>query len=1126
MYDTRMAVSSSGVTTGLSTPTSFLYSPGTKSTSLSDANGNLLFAFNGNTVVDADLNIMPALTSIDLGAYHGKTLIQQIRGTTQYYVFYATQNVTSDANSPWTLKYLVVDLSLQGGKGDITTYNQVISTTSSPSYTLVESEDGSDIWLVTHKCASDTFYSYKIIGAGLSGTAVVSKAGSDPAGNEYVFKSLKTSFNGKMIAGYSFRESFDVFSATECSINVFDFNVASGQLTHRVHTNRGKGSYYNSFSLEFSPDNRLLYVGSVARMAELQPCGFGSGYIRQYNLCYTNSAEFDRYSMTIAGDLRPCAPFTTWGAMQMGANKRIHIPFTGNIVSNINKPNRIGSSCDFVFDSYQLPEYNNGTIVTPDFHHRMMDRAVRNNIVYEGGCFPSPVKFSVTNDKISSIDWDFGDPSSAGNTVNSIQPSHVFSAPGHYTIRARFLNNITGKLDTIEELIEIKDPGKRLLDGYPKDTAICDRDEFTISLKIVNGLYQWYQIENNQKIYLSEPSDNYSISSAGMHYVELRWNDCNGCVLVDSINITIKPKPWTYLGNDAVLCSGDSLKVGFNEPDTRYLWSTGQTTPEITIKNGGVYWLEAEYNSNGCILRDSMLVTELQGVQFSLPADTVLCNDEQLLLEPVVTGAGTYQWQDGSVQPQFTVTQPGVYHLQVTSVDYCVKRDTIVVDYIRTGSISLGNDTILCNGDRLELTTGIVNADLLWSTGSTASGIDITQTDTYWLNVSRGSCNASDTIVVQFMPPPVFDLGRDTTICAGLALTLNPSVPGADYTWQDLSTNSTYTVDNPGVFSVTVKQFGCVVHDTITVSYFDNTTINLGDDVRFCEGDSVLLDAGIGFTDYNWNNGSNARQQFVKEPGVYSVTALSAEGCKVGDTMSVLPPYPLPKPELGKSRGICEGEAIFLDGGAGFYSYHWNTGDQSRTLKVWDPGLYVVEVEDEHGCRGIDSVNIPVRFKPPSKFLRGDTSICSYGEILLKPEFTYESYLWSTGGREASLLVTTPGTYRLTVKDKNGCMGYDSTKVHLKECMEGIFVPNAFTPNADGKNDGFTTLIHGTAETYLFQIYNRFGHLVFQSNTPGERWDGTYQGREQNGGIYIWKCIFKLKGKELQREKGTVLLIR
>ncbi len=1127
MYNTRADISSSGITTGLNVPPAFLSYQGTKSTSLSDANGNLLFAFNGNTIVDVDLEVMPALIGVDLLAVTGKTLIQQIPSSTQYYIFYATQNNTSDANSSWTLKYLIVDLSLRGGKGDVITYDHIISTTSSPSYTLVESEDGANIWLVTHKCATDTFYNYRITHTGLAGAAVMNKAGSNPADNRYIFKSLKTSFNGKMLAGYSFREFYDAFMflGTQASIDVFDFDAESGMLSHRVHTIRGTGNRFHIFSLEFSPDNRLLYVGSVLRMAGLQPCGLGGGNIRQYNLCYTNSVEFERYSMTIAGETRRCAPFTTWGSMQMGADKKIHIPFTGNVVSTINKTNRIGTSSNFVFDSYQLPQYNDGTIITPDFHHRMVDRAVRNNIVYEGGCFPSPITFRVTNDKLSSVNWNFDDPSSVQNTINSMRPSHVFSSPGFYTVTARFLNNITDEMETIEELIEIKDPDKRLLDAYPQDTTICEGEGFMINLRVVNGVYQWYTMENDEKVYLSESSDSYLVNSSGMHYVELRWNDCNSCILVDSINVTVKPKPWIPL-DDRTLCSGDSLKVGFYEPDTRYLWNTGQTMPEITIKSGGIYWLEAEYNNNGCIVRDTMKVTDLRGVQFDLPGDTVLCGKEELLLAPTVTGVGNYRWQDNSTDPYFVVTEPGVYHLQVTSVDYCYKRDTIMVEYIRDEAVYLGNDTVLCRGDRLELSSVIPNAQFLWSTGSTAASIEITDTDEYWVQASNGKCTSADTIFVQFMLPPVFDLGSDTTLCPGSSLVLKTSVAEADHVWQDESSHSTFTVKEPGEYFVSVQKFGCIAGDTITVNYFNTSKIDMGEDLRFCEGDSVQLDAGAGFTSYHWNNGSRDQRQIVKHPGMYFVTVVSAEGCSLVDTVLVLPPYPAPKPELGNIRGICEGGTILLDGGAGFISYVWNTGERSRILKVEDTGLYTVEVEDRYGCLGRGSINIPVRFKPPTGFLSPDTGICLYEEMLLGLDLQYESYLWSTGSTDAVLLITSPGVYRLTVKDENGCSGYDSIEVHRKECMEGIYVPNAFTPNTDGKNDGFRPLLYGIVETYKFEVFNRYGHLVFQSETPGESWNGVYQGRAQNSGAYVWKCVFKIRGYELRNISGTVLLIR
>src|SRR5437764_4687822 len=126
------------------------------------------------------------------------------------------------------------------------------------------------------------------------------------------------------------------------------------------------------------------------------------------------------------------------------------------MVSRINNPNRIGSSCNFEFDAHRLENSNYATMVTPNFHHKLVEKDVKNNIKYKGSCFPNPTSFYITNDTIASVQWDFGDPSSASNHSTLLNPQHSFSKPGLYTVKAQLFNSLGNLMDTLSELVEIR----------------------------------------------------------------------------------------------------------------------------------------------------------------------------------------------------------------------------------------------------------------------------------------------------------------------------------------------------------------------------------------------------------------------------------------------------------------------------------------------------------------------------------------------------------------------------------------------------------------------------------------------------------------------------------------------
>ena len=117
--------------------------------------------------------------------------------------------------------------------------------------------------------------------------------------------------------------------------------------------------------------------------------------------------------------------------------------------------------------------------------------------------------------------------------------------------------------------------------------------------------------------------------------------------------------------------------------------------------------------------------------------------------------------------------------------------------------------------------------------------------------------------------------------------------------------------------------------------------------------------------------------------------------------------------------------------------------------------------------------------------------------------------------------------YYLNVKADNGCYAKDSINVTMAtNCNNGIHVPNAFTPNNDGKNDLFKPLIFEKLLYYEFTIFNRWGQIVFRSLNTNIGWDGKYNGVNQESNTYIWQLNYQIENNNPSQKKGTVLLFR
>jgi gliding motility-associated-like protein len=119
------------------------------------------------------------------------------------------------------------------------------------------------------------------------------------------------------------------------------------------------------------------------------------------------------------------------------------------------------------------------------------------------------------------------------------------------------------------------------------------------------------------------------------------------------------------------------------------------------------------------------------------------------------------------------------------------------------------------------------------------------------------------------------------------------------------------------------------------------------------------------------------------------------------------------------------------------------------------------------------------------------------------------------------------GFIRLEVSSEFGCRSVDSAQLNLQPCCE-VALPNAFTPNADGRNDQFSIITQGHHQISDFRIMNRWGQVVFETKNEREGWNGTYNGREQDMGTYYYYLKFRCNAGEprMMEQQGEVILIR
>ena len=253
-----------------------------------------------------------------------------------------------------------------------------------------------------------------------------------------------------------------------------------------------------------------------------------------------------------------------------------------------------------------------------------------------------------------------------------------------------------------------------------------------------------------------------------------------------------------------------------------------------------------------------------------------------------------------------------------------------------------------------------------------------------------------------------------------------------------------------------------------------------------------------------------------------------------------------PIANAGRDTAICDISVATLRGSAtnlsGTVNYAWTPATNiefpaQAVTRVYPVGnnqtiSYILTVTDNYGCNFSVTDQVDVRIQPPVPAFAGNDTIAIKGVPHQLFGSGGTSYLWTpsfplNGPFNKNPLATLANDTRfvLQVTDFAGCIGYDTVLVKVYEGPT-YYIPNAFSPNGDGQNDVFRAIPVGITSTDWFRIFNRYGQLMFETNQFLKGWDGTYKGKKQPIGAYIW--IIKgtdRNGKTVER-KGTVMLVQ
>ena len=340
--------------------------------SISTPSGTLLFYTDGSQVWDANHNLMPNGTGLHGGISSTQSciIVPTPASATQFYIF-----TTAEYGDTAGFKYSMVDMSLNGGTGDVSIKNVPIEDSCTEKLAAIRTNVGGAYWIVIHKWGNDAFYAYQLTALGLQ-PPVVSHAGiaHTTAQIQNTYGQIKFNMCGTKLAnaaGY-----LD-------TVEIFDFNMNSGVISNPITLPMSNHIY----GTEFSPNSNLLYIS----------CYDAGGTLLQYDIS-SDSLPIIQASKTVLS-VTP----DTYG-LQVASDGKIYVSKSYNqYLGVINFPNTTGSGCNYIDNAVNLDTAFNGYtsgLSLPSFMQTYFKNAliiscpdgagIEDNMIESIGIYPNP----------------------------------------------------------------------------------------------------------------------------------------------------------------------------------------------------------------------------------------------------------------------------------------------------------------------------------------------------------------------------------------------------------------------------------------------------------------------------------------------------------------------------------------------------------------------------------------------------------------------------------------------------------------------------------------------------------------------------------------------------------------
>ena len=587
------------------------------------------------------------------------------------------------------------------------------------------------------------------------------------------------------------------------------------------------------------------------------------------------------------------------------------------------------------------------------------------------------------------------------------------------------------------------------------------------------------------------------------------WTEVNGVCSDDAtVDVNFYQQPIADAGQGGSECDLDfeleaTASIGNGEwtysgPGTA-TFSPNANNPSatVTVDASGSYTFTWTEDNNGCTASDdvSIVFNELPVVSFT-GLDTQYCVDVTTATPLTGTPAGGTFSGLGISGNTFVPSLAGVGTIFITYTytdgNGCTDSETQGVDVNGLPNVSFsGLTSAYCEDDTSPYTltgapfggtfvgSGITGDDFIPADASSGiQTIEYTYTDPF-------GCTSNDEqqVTVNELPVVTFS-GLAASYCenaSNVPLTGNPvggtfsgtGIVGSSFSSVSAGTGIhtiTYTYTDGNTCTNTTSQ-------QVTVNAVPLPIITPSGTSEICDGDNLVLNAGGGYSVYNWSNSTNGQTTNVTQAGSYNVIVTTAAGCSgTSPAVQVVVNLP-PVVDLGADTIICTASSLTLDAGNTGSSYSWSTLEILQAITVTTTGAYTVQVTDQNGCIGFDDISVTVsNLLDPIIVANGPLEFCAGGTVTLDGGVGYDSYQWSTSETSQDITVSTPGVIELQVWDEFGCSGTDEVIVSTLQLPNAIITPSGTIAVCNG--DTAVLSANGGLASYSWSPNSETGQTI------------------------------------------------